>query len=220
MKVLINSYPRSGTSTFVHAIYRGSKLNSEYWSDIWFYGENWIAKSHVPAFFYATFPSDIVAGTVLRDPVDAISSNVFRWTNGYTGNIVNNKIVIDNTIANKENKFDEQVKMLIDHQIKQYSAYYYSLSTNYKNFLMFEYKDIKKDAIPFVRQIIKKAGGDYFNIDTAGIKDAMDNPNLPTKEKTDLYYLIRNYIELKDSIYECYKFYNELSKYKNNGLFI
>lgn len=220
MKILINSFPRSGTSTFVHAIHRATDTQNFQWGDLWFYGDRWVAKSHIPIIFYAHFPKDITVGTILRNPIDAISSNVFRWSNGYTGNIVNNKIVIDKTITAKENKFDEELKDLIYHQTRQYIAYYEALYLNHKNFIMFQYEDIKNNATPFIREVICKAGGDYININIKSIEDVMNNPNLPTKEKTELYYSIKDYAESLDQIKQCNDLYNKLIPHKNTGLFI
>lgn len=220
MKILVNSYPRSGSSTFVNALHRATGQQNIKWSDISFYGNDWIAKSHIPIIFFADFPKDISICTILRNPLDCISSNVFRWSNGYTGNIVKGKIVVDMELARKENKFDSTLKDLILHQVKQYIAYYSALANNYNNFTIFEYQDIKENAIPYIRQIIKDAKGDFINIDIDGISYAMSHPNLPTKEKTNLYYEIKDYIKLLPELKECELLYNNLIKFKNLGILI
>jgi hypothetical protein len=214
MKILINSYPRSGTTTLVDAI-RVSVLSDELqFGEDFFHNEQWISKSHLPVLFFGSFPSDIVIGTILRDPVDAISSNCFRWANGHTGNIVQGKIVIDKSRESKENKFDETLKNLIIHQVKQYISYYSCLISNPKDVLMFEYSEIQNDTKKVIDRAVKAAGGNISSLNYHSAEGIIKNPPQPTKEKTELYYRIREYISSLEETNECYSLYYKLLKIK------
>ena len=214
MKILINSYPRSGTTTFVDAIRMSAMSDMLAFGEDFFHKEKWIAKSHIPVIFFGSFPSNIVIGTILRDPIDAISSNCFRWSNGHTGNIVQGKIVIDKSRESKEDKFDDVLKGLILHQVQQYISYYACLITNSDNVLMFEYSDIQTNPKESIDRIVLAAGGDISSLNYQAGYNVIKNPPQPTKEKTELYYQIRDYIKSLPETHECYSLYHAMLKAK------
>lgn len=217
MKILINSYPRSGTTTFVDAIRMSVTSGELMFGEEFFHKENWIAKSHLPVVFFGSFPDDIVIATILRDPLNAISSNCFRWSNGYTGNIVQGKIVIDKGRESQEDKFDEVLKSLIRHQVTQYLSYYSCLKSNYSNIMMFEYNEIQNNFKDMLDRIVFAAGGNNVKLNYDEAEKIILNPPQPTKEKTELYYKIREYISSLPEIKECYSLYNELLQLRENG---
>jgi hypothetical protein len=209
MKILINSYPRSGTTTLVDAT-RLSYMNEMIgYEEDFFYKDKWIAKSHIPVIFLSNFSKDIVLGTVLRDPIDAISSNCFRWANGHTGNIVQGRIVVDRTRESAENKFNDELKDLIRHQTHQYLSYYKCLINNSQNIKMFHYEDVQNNIEKCVEKLIFFAGGNISILKYDSARYVVNNPPQPTKEKTELYYQIRDHIKTIDIIKECYSLYNE-----------
>jgi hypothetical protein len=216
MKILINSYPRSGTTTFVDAIRMSAMSEMLAFGEDFFHKEKWISKSHIPVVFFGSFPSDIVIGTILRDPIDAISSNCFRWSNGHTGNIVQGKIVIDKSRESKEDKFDDTLKELIIHQVRQYISYYSCLSTNTDGILMFEYSDIQNNPKECIDRVVTAAGGNLSSLNYHAGYNVIKNPPQPTKEKTELYYKIRDYIQSLPEIHECYYLYHAMLKSKES----
>ena len=210
MKILVNSYPRSGTTTFVDATRMAALDEMIQFGEDFFHREKWIAKSHIPVLFLGNFPENIVIATVIRDPIDAIASNCFRWANGHTGNIVQGKIVVDKTREIKENKFDDILKDLIRHQTQQYIAYYSCLKNGSKNIKIFSYEDTQTKIIKCVNRIIDYAKGNKNNLNYEAAIYTVNNPPQPTKEKTELYYQIRDYIKSLNLIDECYMLYNEM----------
>lgn len=210
MKILINSYPRSGTTTFVDATRLTCIDEMIHFKEDFFHKEKWVAKSHIPVLFLGSFPEDITIGTVIRDPIDAISSNCFRWANGHTGNIVHGKIVVDQNRAAKENKFDGILKDLIRHQTEQYISYYTCLKNGSADVKIFSYEDIQNKIVDCVNRIVSFAGGNMNNLHYDAAINVVKNPPQPTKEKTDLYYQIRDYIRSLDLSKECYNLYNNI----------
>lgn len=216
VKILINSYPRSGTSTLVDAIRMASTSHTLEFGEDFFHKNGWVSKSHLPILFLGSFPSDIIIGTVVRDPLDAISSNCFRWANGYTGNLVHGKIVVDKSREVKEDKFDDVLKSLIEHQIQQYISYYFCLNSNINNILIFEYEQIQNNVKEVIDKVVIAAGGNINLLNYDAAQYVIQNPSQPTKEKTELYYQIRDYILSSTEINKCYDLYNKILKTKEN----
>lgn len=210
IKVLVNSYPRSGTTTFTDAIRMSCVKKNIKFGEDFFHKDSWVAKSHIPVLFLGDFPPNITVATILRDPVDAITSNCFRWTNGYTGNIVQGKIVIDKSRENKENKFDELLKDLIRHQTEQYISYLYCLKNGSKNTIIFSYEDIQNNIVKCINRIVKVSNLTLENLDYDAAINIIKNPPQPTKIKTDLYYEIKQYLMSVDLLEECYLLYNDI----------
>lgn len=216
MKILINSYPRSGTTTLVDATRLTCIKEMIEFREDFFHREKWIAKSHIPVVFLGSFPKDIVLGTVLRNPLDAIASNCFRWANGHTGNIVQGRIVVDKSRESMENKFNDELKDLIRHQVYQYLSYYKCLQNRSQDIMMFDYNDVQNNIIGCVKKLIEAGNADMSDLDYNAAIRVVNNPPQPTKEKTELYYQIKDYIKEVDIIDECYTIYNELILLKEN----
>jgi len=209
MKILINSYPRSGTTTLVDAIRAATTSGNLMFGEDFFHNKDWISKSHLPVLFLGTFPSDVLIGTVIRDPLDAISSNCFRWVNGYTGNIVQGKVVIDKGRESKENKFDKEVMSLIDHQVNQYISYYSCLLSNIDKILLFRYDKIQNDIDSAINRVVCAAGGNKESLNYTAAQKVIKNPPQPTKEKTVLYFKIREHIKSLTTLNDAYRLYDE-----------
>ena len=207
MKILVNSYPRSGTTTFVNAIRLACLGKISDFGDEFFHKENWVAKSHIPIIFLGNY-ENILISTVIRKPSDAITSNCFRWSNGYTGNIVNGKIVVDKSREIKENKFDDTLINLIDHQILQYESYYECLKNGNSNVKIFTYEQTQNDIVSSINKIMLLSGSDIKNLNYEPAINIVKNPPQPTKEKTNLYYQIKEYIENSSNFLKCNELYN------------
>lgn len=210
MKILVNSYPRSGTTTFTDAIRMACMEEMVSFGEDFFHKESWIAKSHIPVLFLGEFPSDVLISTIARDPVNAISSNCFRWSNGYTGNIVQGKIVIDKGRESKEDKFDEILKDLIRHQTMQYISYYSCLKNGSKSVKVFSYEDTQTKTVKCIDRIIELSNTNIKVLNYEPALNIVKNPPQPTKEKTELYYKILDYVKSLKMIDECYSLYNEI----------
>lgn len=210
MKVLINSYPRSGATTFTDAIRMSTLSRTIDFGEDFFHNKNWVAKSHIPIIFMGEFPKDIVVGTILRDPIDSVASNSFRWANGHTGNLVQGKVVIDRQREVKENKFDKDLIDLINHQVQQYISYYYCLNNGSKNILKFAYDDVQNKIESCIDRIVEFSEDKPENINYEAARYVIKNPPQPTKEKTELYYQIREYIKSLEELKDCYSLYYDL----------
>lgn len=209
MKVLVNSYPRSGTTTFVNALRASFRMNKLNAPEDMYHHDEWISKGHSPVIFLSNFPKDIFISSIIRDPIDAISSNSFRWCNGYTGNIVKGMIVVDKNQITKTLELDNNIKDLIDHQIKQYISYYTCLKNN-KNIELFTYESINGNISKNIEKVANYFNYDLSMLDYNAAEYEMENPPQPTKDKTSLYYGIRDYIRHSEDIGLCYNIYETL----------
>ena len=79
---------------------------------------------------------------------------------------------------------------------------------------MFEYSDIQANPKESIDRIVKAAGGDISSLNYQAGYDVIRNPPQPTKEKTELYYQIRDYIKSLPEIHECYSLYHAMLKAK------
>jgi hypothetical protein len=203
IKIMVNSYPRSGTSTFVNAIRASLRGSRRMDMDELFQNDTWVIKGNVPGILLGTYPEDVKIITMLRDPLDAVASNCFRWSNGHTGNIVQGRIVVDNGQVRNDQHLDGELKELIDHQILQYLSYMHCYLENHENIIAVRYEDMHVNIEKCLEQVFP---GEY-SLDYEGAEEAVRNPNLPSEEKTDRYYAIKQYIVQSDIYKEAVRAY-------------
>lgn len=213
MKIFTNSYPRSGASTFANAIRNSTNHLRPPFIDELYNQDNWVNKNHNPVIFLGTYPEDVTSVTIIKDPLDAITSNSFRWSKGHTGNVVHGSIIIDKDQIRNDTFLDEGMTRLIDHQMDQYLSYIYCYMQNPENVVAFTYDQIQKDAVGCIKNIAVFAGLDSDDINESSIHFCMSHPHQPTGEKTTMYYKIREYIENSEKFLEVTRSYNEALDY-------
>jgi len=190
-KILINSYPRSGSTTFLNAIRASvAKLIPPY-SQIFFHEDSWICKAHIPLVFLGTYPDDVGIYTIVRDPLDAIVSNVYRWSKGYTGNIVNGNMVVSQNQIRTDIDVDETFLDTISHQINQYISYVSLYIDNQDKITAFSYDAVQTRIADCLDLIFP--GSNIVDYEAA--KHAIDNPINPTMVKTEIHSIIKRYVE-------------------------
>lgn len=200
MKILTNSYPRSGATLFTNALRSATRKYREPFEEELYQNNDWIIKNHNPVIFLGSYSPDILLCTIVRNPLDAIASNSFRWMNGYTGNIVHGTAIIDKHQVNDNHELSEKMCRDIDHQIDQYISYLYCLLENPSNVLIFTYEQILENTSECIKKICRMCGLPE-DIDEGMVKYHIQNPLQPTSVKTDLYFNIKNYV-LNSSKYQ------------------
>ena len=213
MKIFTNSYPRSGATTFTNAIRSSTYHLRPPFMDELYNEENWVNKNHNPVIFLGTYPKDITVVTIVKDPLDAITSNSFRWSKGHTGNIVHGSIIIDKDQIRNDAFLDDGMTRLIDHQMDQYLSYMYCYMQNPDSVVVFTYDQIQKDPVGCIKNIAVLSGINPEEIDQKSVEFSMGHPPQPTGEKTAMYYEIRKYIESSEKFLEVSRSYKEVLKY-------
>ena len=190
-KILINSYPRSGSTTFLNAIRASVARMIPPYTRIFFHEDSWVCKAHIPIIFSGIYPKDTDIYTIIRNPLDAIVSNVYRWSNGYTGNVVNGNVVVNQNQVNSESELNHTLTSLIDHQIELYISYMSLYMDNHERIKSFTYEATQNR----ISECLDIVLSDIETIDYESGLQQVKNPPEPTSTKTDIYYAIKEYIE-------------------------
>jgi hypothetical protein len=207
MKILVNSYPRSGSTMFSNAILSSCRdqIPQESIEFPMPYYDTWITWKHENILLLGDFGKDTFITTIIRDPIDAISANVDRWVSGFTGNIVNGNPVFNKLIINSDSSLNDRDIELIYHQIEVYKSYIVSTDKNLENIYPFLYNQIKKAPVECVKNILEIAGFSVDKINESIIKKITQNE--PTI-KTDKYPEIVKF--LKENSKEVVELYSSL----------
>jgi hypothetical protein len=105
MKIIVNSNPRTGTTYLIDMLrcsaghHLDRTRNGEY-SNM----EDWIIKCHEPLLLLSDI-SNVSQITIIRDPLDTISSNMFRHTSGLNSNSIWGTTGVSN--ENKTNNYKD-----------------------------------------------------------------------------------------------------------------
>lgn len=163
MKVLVNSYPKSGTTMFTNAINMAiGPLELEGTKQMPLpYGKNWVTWKHENIILMGNFGDDVIICNILRNPIDAISSNVDRWFSGFTGNVIQGVPVHNPKIINRNPELTEENRGFIEHQKDMYMTYLKSLYLNFNNITVFTYEQLKNNPEQCVNNIIALSNEDY-----------------------------------------------------------
>lgn len=215
MKIFTNSYPRSGASTFMNALRGATRHLRPDFLDELYNQEHWINKNHNPVIFLGTYPEDVVPSIIIKDPLDAITSNSFRWSKGHTGNVVHGSIIIDKNQIRNDTELDPRLIELINHQMDQYLSYLYCYMQNPERVVAFTYEQIQESPIDCIKNLMHFAGLNPEDINPGPVNFFMANPDQPTGEKTEMYYNIRRYIEENPRFAYVIEKYNEAITYVN-----
>lgn len=209
MKIFTNSYPRSGATGFNNALFRATDNLINKNKDELVQNDSWILKNHNPLLFLGTYDSEITACAIVRNPLDAISSNVFRWSKGFTGNMVHGRLIIDNNQIYNNKQIDSEMIILIEHQIDQYISYLYSILNSRQKIILFSYEQIKKETSWCIKSLLSFTEVNYNNIDEEAALLAIKNHDT-SDEKTSMYFNIRKEILLSKKYWIAYKYYTDV----------
>lgn len=148
---------------------------------------------------------DVMLCTILRDPTDAISSNVDRWFEGYVGSTIQGIQIKNSDQINSEHILNKDAKEFIDQEKELYMAYLIVINDNIDRITTFTYDQIKNNSIECINNIFSMFDmKDYqYNADLA--KEFLTKPS---SDKGRLYGEIRKYLEY--DMNEIYTLYNQI----------
>lgn len=164
MKILINSYPKSGSQSFAHVIKRAvreTRIPNE--TEL---PENggWIVLIYDPVVNLAKFDNDVTQISIIRNPSDAITINTERHFRGFMGNRAFSDDIVAinqaNTLDTKESLTPGDMRF-IDHQIERYNSYINCLEMNFDKILCFTHEQTRTQTEQCVKNALSYSGVDY-----------------------------------------------------------
>lgn len=212
-KILLNSYPRTGMSVLNNLLRVAYNRN-----EIEEYGEysnrdSFFIWSHTPVTLLAKF-NDINQITIIRQPLDAISSLAAKLDSGIGLDVHDNQISYYN--PHKENF--ESIALYIDHTVEtmtdEYLSYLENCTNNIDNLIPFTFEQVVNEPKFVLDLITKTVGGNFLSLSDQEIKGINDfvyakweeeDSLLPTSAK-------RNPVSEKSEFYYQFKIYLSLSK--------
>lgn len=202
MKILINSFPRSGSNTFTGALrksvwnIRNGNLHEreEY--------DEWIINKYEPLFYLVNYGSDVTLSAIVRNPVDAITSNAERWFKGFTGNVIDGVQIVDKA----QNKSDEIIKLglseidFIQNQIKRYGSYLNCIEKNFNNIKYLTYEQTREQTDIAIKNLLMLSDVDISKIPEESLAKNLIN----NEAKHPVYAIIKEYLQGIEGISDHY----------------
>jgi hypothetical protein len=178
----------------------------------WHQQDSWILLQHAPILFRGNIP-DVTMTTVLRNPVDAISSQILKRAYGFGANIIAGKQeVVNNTVEFLRDGQEEYIKEAIYQGCRMWSGYTYGSMLAIDRIVPFTFEQVTQQSPEVVSNLYGIAGSsdDYKQIDGQHIDNYLssvrnsvrDDPafisgasnGIPT-EKPQEYYIIKKAVE-------------------------
>jgi len=207
MKIIINGFPRSGTTNFTDALrssIRPYRLGNHRERVT---GEEWITNKNDALFFLPKYSDDITICYILREPELAISSNVERWLKGFTGKIVSGMVIVDHHQKKNVETLTDEIKNFIDDQIEIFDTYLLAFKNNHNNLEIIHYNQTRNNSINSIKNILSIAG---VNINK--INDFQNSINFlqPTNPiRTDAYRNVLKYLKQNENFKKTQELYSE-----------
>lgn len=217
MKIVINGFPRSGTTNFTDALRsaaRPIRTGNHHERVI---GSEWITNKNDALFFLPKYSDDITVCYILRDPELAIASNVERWLKGFTGKVVSGMVIVDHQQKKDVGELTEEIKMFVDDQIDIFKTYLISFMENKNALEIIHYDQTRFDAENSIKNILSVSGVDISKISDLQNAISLLKPTNP--QRTSSYFNILAYLkessqfkELKEIYLECLNIMNDKQK--------
>lgn len=155
MKILLNSYPRTGTTYLINMLrwtamhHLDQNRDGEYSNQ-----PEWIIKSHEPILLLSSIPG-VSQVTILRDPIDTIASNMFRHTSGLNSNSIWGHTGVSN--ENKtQNYNDPRFLDGLNQSVAKWKEYADNTIKNRENLEIISFDDMVLDTANTIISIFKK----------------------------------------------------------------
>ena len=154
MKIVINGFPRSGTTNFTDALRsaaRPIRLENEKERVT---GKEWITNKNDSLYFLPKYPEDVTICYILREPELAISSNVERWLKGFTGKIVSGMVIVDHQQKKDVGELTKDITNFIDDQIEVFKTYLVSFIENKDALEIIHYNQTRLNSVNAIKNIL------------------------------------------------------------------
>lgn len=162
-KIIINTVPRSASQFMMDAIrdmfYHNDRDHNDYAnSGEWAHDHDFIKVAHEPLLFLANF-DDIYQINILREPVDCISSQVFKSSYGFGGStIVGRPEIVDGNMEFFRTKKNEFLEEAMYQESKMWMGYTYGATKNITKVIPFTFEQVTQkpaEVLEAIRDIVK-----------------------------------------------------------------
>lgn len=178
----------------------------------WSQTDNWVILAHEPLLFRSAIP-DVTMTTVLRNPIDAISSQILKSSYGFSPKtIAGRPEIVDGNIAFLRDNKEEHLQESLYQECRMWEGYTYGATISIDSIVPFTFEQVTQDTEEVLSSIYSLSGGSsnyrqmtkddiaahtennliYLNqniVQTTGAANA-----LPA-EKPQEYYIIREAVE-------------------------
>jgi hypothetical protein len=214
VKIVINGFPRSGTTNFTDALRsaaRPIRLENERERVT---GKEWITNKNDALFFIPKYSEDITICYILRDPELAIASNVERWLKGFTGKMVSGMVIVDHQQKKDVDQLTDEIIQFIDDQVEIFKTYLVSFIENQNSLEIIHYDQTRFDSINAIKNILSISGVSLDKISDLANAVSLLRPTSP--ERTSSYFNILSYLKENNEFKEVQKIYLECLNVMNN----
>ena len=148
-KIIVNSVPRTATHFLMDSLrdmfYHNDRDARDYAnSGEWAQDKDFIKTAHEPLLFLANF-DDIYQITVLREPVDCVSSQVFKSAYGFGGaTIVGRPQIVDANMEYFRTKKNEFLEEAMYQESKMWMGYTIGASKHIDKVIPFTFEQVTK----------------------------------------------------------------------------
>ncbi len=125
----------------------------------WSQMDNWIILCHEPLLFRAEL-SDVTMTTVLRDPVDAVTSQILKTSYGFGGSTIAGRpeIVEGNMAFFRDNK-EEYIKESMYQESRMWEGYTYGSVHAIDRIVPFTFEQVTEDLANVLPSLYRLSGG-------------------------------------------------------------
>jgi hypothetical protein len=214
MKIVMNGFPRSGTTNFTDALRsaaRPIRLENERERVT---GKEWITNKNDALYFVPRYPDDVTICYIIREPELAIASNVERWLKGFTGKVVSGMVIVDHQQKKDVGQLTKEITGFIDDQIEIFKTYLVSFIENKDALEIIHYNQTRFDSLNAIKNILSVSGVDIDKLSNFENAVSLLKPTNP--ERTSSYFNILSYLEESSDFKEVQNLYLECLNIMND----
>ena len=217
MKIIMNGFPRSGTTNFTDALRSAIRSKRSGNEKERVTGNEWITNKNDALYFIPKYPDDITICYILREPELAIASNVERWLKGFTGKVVSGMVIVDHQQKKDVGQLTDDIIKFIDDQIEIFKTYLVAFIENQNSIEIIHYNQTRLDPINSVKNILSVSGVELDQLSNFVNVEFLLKPTNP--ERTSSYFHILSYLkesfefkEIKELYLQCLEIMNNKQK--------
>jgi hypothetical protein len=163
-KIILNTMPRTAGFFFFDLIRDMYGHNKRDGGDPriageWSQTDNWIILCHEPLLFRAELPG-VTMTTVLRNPIDAVTSQILKTSYGFGGaTIAGRPEIVDGNMAFFRDKKEEFIKESMYQESRMWEGYTYGSMLAIDRIVPFTFEQVTEDLPNVLPHLYRLAGG-------------------------------------------------------------
>jgi hypothetical protein len=163
-KIILNTMPRTGGFYFFDLIRDMYKHNERDYDDPriageWSQADNWVILCHEPLLFRADLPGTTMT-TVLRNPVDAVTSQILKTSYGFgNSTIAGRPEIVDGNMAFFRDKKEEYIKESMYQESRMWEGYTYGSMLAIDRIVPFTFEQVTEDLPNVLQHLYRLSGG-------------------------------------------------------------